>query len=451
MKKSPFALTTLFFLFMLAVSCQSDDSSPPVYEQGTNEYTNQWIYEQMKRYYYWNESMPDQGDLSVYPKEYFGRLVHTGDRFSYALHPSLAETYPRSVKSAFGFDISFVEYQGQVYGAILYVLSDSPAHYSILERGMFITAINGITLNQENYEGLYSDLANADQAQLQVVDYFAGSGFSAPQEVNISQGTTLLQPISYHVIEEGADKVGYIEIPHFDIGLAQSLLQVFVEFQNQSVNKVVADLRYNGGGDVSSATALSIILAPDIQPDDLFITFKGNQNGGNITQSFKQALEMNESQVSFEALRSAHPPIQKLYVLCGSHTASASEIIINNLKPFMEVITIGEKTVGKDVAGFPIEDDRIPDQQGWVLYPSIYKLYNANNEGGYSAGIAPTIEMNELENIEIFPLGDPSEILLQQALNTISVNGRMNSGPTINVLPKQPNSAEADPLLQASP
>lgn len=451
MKKHSLILKiVLFFLSLFAISCQTDDS-PPVYEEGTNEYTNQWIDQQMKRYYYWNATMPGQGDLSLNPKDYFGSLLRSGDRFSYALHPSMAETFPQSMRRTFGFDISFVEHQGQVYGVILYVLSNSPAANSGLERGEYIKAINGTVLSQGNYEVLYQDLVNADQAQLQVVEYTAGSGFSAPQQVNIYQGLTFSQSISHHIIQEGTNKIGYIEIPHFDIGMAQSLLQILQNLKNQSINQLVVDLRYNGGGDISSATALSIILAPQIQPDDLFITLKGNQNGGTINQSFKQALEMNESQVSFQALRNAHPSIQKLYVLCGGHTASASEIIINNLKPFMEVVTIGEKTVGKDVAGFPIEDDRIPGQQGWVLYPSIYKIFNASGGGDYSTGIVPAIDMNEIQEVEVFPLGNPNEVLLQEALNNISGNQRMVNPSTIQVLPKHNTYTEIAPLFQINP
>jgi len=444
--KKPLFIIKIYLLLLLTVSCQTDDS-PPVYEQGTNAYTNQWIYQQMKKYYYWNQGMPSEGDLSIAPKEYFSRLLHTDDRFSYALHPSLPATYPRNVRSSFGFDVSFVEHQGQVYGAVLYVLSDSPAHYSILNRGMFLTAINGIPLNATNYETLYHDLANTDQAQLQAVTY-NDSGFSAPQLVNLSRGVVLLQPLRKHIVVQGSEKTGYIEIPHFDRGLAQSLLQAFLEFKMESVNKLVIDLRYNGGGDISSATALSILLAPGIEPDDLFITFKGNNNGGTLSQSFKQALEMNESQVDFQALRSGHLPLQKVYVLCGSHTASASEIIINNLKPFMEVVTIGEKTVGKDVAGFPVEDERLPGQQGWILYPSIYKLFNAENEGDYSVGILPTFEIDELQQARIFPLGDPNELLLKKALAPLSTNRQMdNNSPTLHVLPKLQGYSGSDPLL----
>lgn len=447
MKEYALALNLLLLSLLMVVSCQSDDG-PQVYEQGTNEYTNQWMYEQMKRYYYWNDTMPGQGDLSQDPKDYFARLLESHDRFSFAMHPTMSETVPQNLRSTFGFDISFAMYEGQVYGVILYVLSDSPAENMGLRRGQLITTINGIGLSQENYDALYHDLANSGQVQLHVVEYDGETGFSVPEQFTIYRGLTFLQPLHRRIITQGNDKIGYVEIPHFDVGLAQSLLQAFLDFQEQAVTKVVVDLRYNGGGDISSATALSIILAPDIDPGDPFITFKGNDNGGNITQSFEEALEMNESQVSFQELRSVHPPIQKLYVLCGSHTASASEIIINNLKPFMEVVTIGEKTVGKDVAGFPIKDDRIPGQQGWILYPSIYKLFNANNQGDYAAGIAPAIELNELQQAEILPLGDPNEVLLKQALNTVSTNGHMANGRGMDPLPKVCSNPTNDPLLK---
>ncbi|WP_294822358.1 S41 family peptidase [uncultured Flavobacterium sp.] len=437
------------FLFLFIVSCQNDDG-PPVYLQGSNEYTNQWIYQQMKRYYYWNGAMPGQGDLSIEPKEYFSSLLQQGDTFSYALHPSLADTYPKSVRTSFGFDMAFVEYQGQVYGTVLYVLSDSPAHYSILERGMYITAINGTPLNRGNYEGLYRDLSASGQAQLQVAEY-NGQGFSAPVQVIIAKGVTLLQPLLKRIIIQGNDKIGYIAIPHFDIGLSQSLLEAFLEFKSQSVNKVVVDLRYNGGGDVSSATALSIILAPDIQADDHFITFEGNSNGGIIKQSFEEALEMNENQVGFEALRAAHPTVGKVYILCGGRTASASELVINNLKPFMDVVTIGEPTLGKDVAGFPIEDDRVQGEQGWILYPSIYKLFNAHHQGDYDQGIQPFIALNELQQPEIFPLGDPQEILLAQVLNTIVSNGRMSGPSALRLLPQVKSDFGLGPILPGQP
>lgn len=446
MKKTILILLLVSLLF----ACQTNDDIPIIYEEGTNEYENEWIYSQMKRYYYWNESMPGKGDLSLDPKAYFTTLLHTDDPFSYAIHTSSAESFPKSLSRSFGFDVSFVEYEGQVFGVVLYVLSDSPAENNGLHRGQLITAIGSITLNQENCDGLYQNLIDTENTNLKVVEYSEESGFTSPQQVTIHQGLTFLQPIRHQVITEQNIKVGYIEIPHFDIGLSQLLLLAFQDFKNQDVDEIVVDLRYNGGGDVSSATALSILLSPNILPSDPFITFKGNSNGGQINQTFKEALEMNESQVSFESLRAAHPSIQKVYILCGNRTASASEIIINNLKPYMEVITIGKRTFGKDMASFPIEDDRVADTDGrWVLYPAIYKLSNANGEGNYSNGIQPSIILDELGSLEVFPLGDVNEVLLDRALASISGNGRLAQDKNIllNILNKTRPEGEAKSVI----
>ncbi|PIF29711.1 C-terminal processing protease CtpA/Prc [Flavobacterium sp. 9] len=438
----------LFFLFfgIFLISCEVDDK-PEVYEEGSNKYTNDWIYNQMKKYYKWNETMPDKGDLAVNPKEYFNRLLNKSDVYSYAVNPNLPETVPQSLRRNFGFDISFVEYQSKIYGVILYALEDSPAKNNGLLRGQLITEINGEELNLSNYEKIYKSIISANHLDLKVVSYSKETGFSKPESVSLLQGFSFSQPIFPKVFTNNNTKIGYVEIPHFDVGQAKLFQQIFQELKDQNITELVLDLRYNGGGDVSSATALSIIIAPNIIASDLFIQFEGNKNGGLVKQSFQQALESNERNVSFDLLKNVHPDIKKVYILCGKRTASASEIMINNLRPFMDVITIGEKTVGKDVAGFPIEDDRNPNTKGWILYPSIYKLFNAKHEGDYSSGINPSIAVDELQEPEIFPLGNRSELLLNTAINMQSGNTKKVKTTTARSLPLSKIYIDADPLL----
>lgn len=448
----PIKLFSVLFFVLFLISCENTDE-PITYEENTNEYVNDWMYNQMKRYYLWNNTIKNQGNLALDPKEYFKTLLQSEDIYSYALHPEKPETSPKSLRSKFGFDVSFIAFDGKYYGVILYVLEDSPAKNNSLQRGQLITHIEGTELKLDNYDNLYNNMLTETQLDLKVVSYSAQLGFSNPKTVSILQGFTFLQPIPYQVIENNNTKIGYVSIPHFDVGQAQLYLQMFQELKSKSITELVLDLRYNGGGDISSATALSIILAPNIKADDLFIKFGGNQNGGNVDQSFTTALKSNESSVSFDALRNAHPGINKVYILCGKRTASASELIINNLKPYMEVITIGEKTFGKDVAGFPIVDDRNPDKRGWILYPSIYKLFNARHEGNYSKGIDPEINLNELQQPEVLALGNRSETLLQESLNRISGNTnkiKMKT-ETVQSLTLSKISTDIDPLLQITP
>lgn len=437
-------------LSFLILSCESDDV-PTVYKEDSNEYVNDWMYQQMKKYYRWSATMPDQGNLAVNPKEYFKNLLQKEDIYSYAIHPALPETAPQSLRRSFGFDVSFVEFEGKYYGVILYVLADSPAKNNGLQRGQLITKIDGIVLSAGNYDQLYKNMVSSQKLNLQTTSFSAKAGFSNPKEVSLLQGFSFSQPIPYQVISDKNAKIGYVEIPHFDVGQAQQFLQIFQELKGKSITDLVLDLRYNGGGDIASATALSIILAPNIKSTDLFIKFEGNVNGGNVDQTFDQALKSNESKISFDALRGAHPSINRIYILCGNRTASASELIINNLKPYMNVIALGEKTFGKDVAGFPIEDDRIPGTKGWILYPSIYKLFNSRYEGGYSKGINPTIYANEFEGLEVFPLGNRSEILLSKALGNISGTPSTAKITKLRLLSSSKIYTDADPLLRFNP
>lgn len=428
-------IIAILILPLFYISCQKDDA-PVIYSAGTNEYNNQWIYEQMRRYYYWNNEIPDNIDLSLLSNDYFSSLLFHQDRFSYAYHPLIPESMPSTLRSSFGMDIGFISYEGNVYGVVLYVLSGSPAQNNGLKRGQLITAINDIPISQTNYNSLYEITGKADDLSFTIVEYTYETGFSQPVTKGLTSYYTFLQAPLYNILLTGNKRIGYLQVSHFDEGLAQSLLNIFNEFKSQNVNEVVLDLRYNGGGDVSSAAALSILLAPTIVEDDLFITFKGNENGGVINQSFKEALEMNESVVSYYELRQSSIPLNRVFILCGNNTASASEIIINNLKPYISVIAIGEKTLGKDMAGFSISDNRNESQPGWILYPVIYKLYNANGEGDYSNGILPDIELNELTDIELFPLGDENEVLLNKAINIISGNGGREQNNTVKVLSK---------------
>jgi len=427
-------------------SCEHDDATV-VYEEGTNAYVNQWMYEQMKRYYLWNGSLPTATDLSVFPKDYFEQLRHSEDPFSYTIHPSLPETLPKTLRGKFGFDIAFINHLGQVYGVVLYVLTGSPAQNHGLSRGDLITTFNGVAVSSSNYNTVYQELVQSETAIIDRVRYDPQSGFSNPVHKEIGSGYTFGQPLLKRIITLENKRVGYLMIPHFDSGMAGTFLQAFQEFKSQSVTEMIVDLRYNGGGDIASAAALSVLLAPQIEPGNLFIRYRGNANGGTVSQSFVEALAMNESQVDFATLRAAHPELQRIYVLCGNRTASASEIIINNLKPYMEVITIGEKTVGKDVAGFPVQDNRNPNKPGWILYPSIYKLFNANDQGNYSSGIQPVIEANELEALAVLPLGDTEELLLQKTLQHILGHGNKTTSLQTISLPLSHIDTEGIPLV----
>jgi hypothetical protein len=111
--------------------------------------------------------------------------------------------------------------------------------------------------------------------------------------------------------------------------------------------------------------------------------------------------------------------LNKIYILTGSQTASASEAVINGLIPYMgaeNVILIGTKTEGKNVAMSSFKNET----HGLTLWPVIAYVSNANNEGEYSEGFEPTYKLNENTITQWYPLGNPEEYLLKNTISLIT-------------------------------
>ena len=110
--------------------------------------------------------------------------------------------------------------------------------------------------------------------------------------------------------------------------------------------------------------------------------------------------------------------LNRVFILTSNSTASASELIINNLKPFMEVILVGEHTYGKNVGSFTITDEK--KRWNYGLQPISFKITNSLDQSDYGTvnGFLPNYEVND----NVLPyklLGDPSETVLKAALNII--------------------------------
>ncbi len=178
------------------------------------------------------------------------------------------------------------------------------------------------------------------------------------------------------------------------------------------------------------------MIPTGISGNSQFIIYKGNKNGGEVKRTFSQQIAYDPGALSFAALHANSLGLNKIYVLTSKSTASAAEIVINNLRPYLNVIQVGEATLGKDMAGFSIEDKRQPKKITWQIHPVIYKVFNANGEGGYSNGISPQFSVNEFNSLPILPLGNPDEALLSSVLNKIySKQGNTNAdGNEIKVL-----------------
>lgn len=412
-----------FLILMLgsvfAVSCNRTDDDAPEFEEGTVEYTNLWIQDSMRRYYYWADQMPAKPDYHLPTKDFFKSLLSPQDRFSFAVNTADASSYPRSVRNIFGFDYAILQSaDGKVQTVIKLVLKNSPASNAGLERGMLIKKINGQEITVSNAEQLTGDIPNHTVLELSVGNWQNGSLINE-KEITVYYGYSLAQPLASKIFEQNGKKTGYLYIYDFPDGMASALSQKFAEFKSSGIQELILDLRYNYGGSVSSAAALCSMIPAGISSGSPFITYKGNKNGGEVQRSFSQQIAYDPGAMPFSSLHVHSLGLNKIYVLTSKSTASAAEIVINNLKPYMEVIQIGDATLGKDMAGFPIDDRRKPKKITWQLHPVIYKVFNADGNGGYVNGISPQFAVNEFNTLPLLPLGDPDETLVSYVLGKI--------------------------------
>lgn len=419
----------LILISIVMISCNRTDDDSPDFPEGSTEYVNLWVQDSMKRYYYWADQMPAKPDYHLPTKDFFKSLLSPQDRFSFIVNTSDSSTYPLSVRTMFGFDYTLLQLPGgEVVTVIKLVLKNSPASNAGLERGMMIKKINGQNITTSNAEQLTSAIPSHTVLDLTVGSWVNGS-IENEKDIKVYYGYSLSQPLESKIFEKNGKKTGYLYVYDFPDGMVNVLIQKFAEFKSLGIQELILDLRYNYGGSVSSAAALCSLIPSGISANSPFIVYKGNKNGGEVKRTFSEQIAYTSGAPDFSVLHTNSLGLSKVYVLTSGSTASASEIVINNLKPYLQVIQAGDTTLGKDMAGFVIEDKRKPKKITWQIHPIIYKVFNAQGEGNYSSGIAPQLQVNEFNNLPLSPLGDPEEVLLSSVLNTIYSKSMYNGNP----------------------
>jgi len=220
----------------------------------------------------------------------------------------------------------------------------------------------------------------------------------------------------------GNQKIGYIVYHFFAPGIEgqstrydDEMDAIFAKFKAEGINHLILDFRYNGGGSQSSAVNLASLIAPGVTSIDILSKNKFN--------TFLTGFEpFKDVQIKFKSKSQNLGPIlsgNKVYVITSSRTASASELIINGLRPYMDVFLVGGLTFGKNVGSFPIEDEENTANK-YGLLPIVFKSFNKNDQSDYSNGFQPNIQGNELSQPTLLPFGDTNEFLLKLTLEQIT-------------------------------
>lgn len=360
--------------------------------------------------------------LKVYATDPLGNPY---DRFSFLDRQGMInQEIQQGQVGSFGFEVRYIN-EEDLY--VKKVHEGSPAYAAGIRRGWKLIEINGIlnlsveNLEQDGFAALFNAL-NGDHIQLRLI-----TPEGQIKAVQLNKTLYHLKPILANKIwDTGAEKIGYFAFDSFlSLNLIRTPLdQLINQFAAEGVKNLIVDLRYNGGGDVSTATHISSLLAPAASHGKLMSRYLINDllkmEGWDL---FLFGPEYFNKQNTLE--------LDRIYFLVTGGTASASELLINNLYPHMDVVLVGDsRTYGKPVGYF-----------GWDimdadLYAVSFQTLNSLGEGDYFNGFA--VDKLVYDDVSR-DFGDPLEAMTAQAIHHIT-HGSFPSGTTLEMSNKRTNT-----------
>lgn len=435
-------------LSMLLNACEPGEDV--IGSEKNNEYVNAWMMKTLRTYYYWTDRLPMKSDLTMDPEAHFESIMYwydpvsapDGDRFSWIEknYTDLVASLNGVVSNEIGFDMA-IYYKdfnhNNLIGQINYIKKGTPAATSGLKRGMMFDQVNGTVLTVSNYRTLL-DIKTADvtlgfvqpvfNVEGNLVNYVRLDPVTLQTVSNYSENPVYMDT----VLNIDNHKVGYM-VYHFfspDNGSKNNaydldLNAVFGRFKASGITDMVLDLRYNSGGHTTSAQLLGSALVPDVSATKLFAFYRYNTElnsyySAEDLRTYFTTKVLDENRVAIGNVNNVGNQLGgKVYVLTGRYTASASEQIINGLKPYMDVILIGDTTYGKNVASITFFDEGNTKKNKWGMQPIVAKYFNSLGQSDFTAGFAPDFVVSD-GVFEMKEFGDVNEPLLSKALNEIT-------------------------------
>lgn len=435
----------LFLFLFVFYSCKKDDQEVIPVLTPQQRWTSE-VFSAMQAIYLWNDALPATLDTAKYPTaekalEYLSGLkinAETGqaiDHYSFLDKiGKLSGTINQGTSSGdYGFMVTAAyNSSNQVSFYVTYVYKNSPAGVAGVARTFEIASINGSgAVHPEVSSDGYMVPTSLGYTNLVNALFYSSSasfGFKRPDGTTF---TTSLNVGSYTinsvlcdaVLKVGTKNVGYVVFNQFLGESSQTeLTNIIGNFQANNVKDLIVDLRYNGGGSVETCEKLCSMLAPSDANGKMMYTYKMNPD---LTQL---AVSQNEKVVvNFNKSNTFQPTT--IYFIVSDGTASASELLINNLLPYYKgnIFLIGQTTYGKP-CGFwctPIgyTEEQTTTKEGYDLYAVSFETVNANMEGGYYSGMTPgTTKYPGVLAYDSFwlPWGDTNDACLAQAVYHIS-------------------------------
>jgi len=370
-----------------------------------------WLGQYMSGAYYWTANMPS-ADPAQYASvaDYFDALRWLPtDHYSFTLSEQEYQAIFQSGQEI-GYGIEWKNDPAYATSAsdpgpirVAYVDAGSPAALAGVARGDSLVTVNGATASSQAVINLLYPTQTGTPITLEL----RATGASTSHTVSLVATTVTHDAVFDTQVLTAANgsKVGYLVLNQFlaPNTTMPALRSAFHGFQQAGINDLVLDLRYNGGGYVSMANEVSAMIAGNrVSAGNTFVRyyFNAKNSASNYSEAFVSA--GSDTVLS----------MPRVFVLTSNRTASASELVINSLKPYMTVVQLGALTYGKPVGQIPVVNC------GQMFAPIVFETANAAGNGGYFSGIAPSCStvLDDLDH----PLGATGEAVLRQALGYVN-------------------------------
>ncbi|WP_162419168.1 S41 family peptidase [Cyclobacterium roseum] len=395
----------LVFSFTLT-SCNEDLGETP----SSQNLVKEAIFESMKEWYYWNDELP----VAINPTEYrsnddllYDLMYLQLDRWSYLTTREAFDRAFTGQNAGHGFGFGLGE-DGKLY--VSFVYEDSPAGRDGWERGWELTKINGKTIEEYRIGSGYNfELGENSPGVTNTFTFKLPDGSTTTRQ-NTKAEYQANSVLYRNVMETGGKRVGYWVYNSFKVSpgvspnRSEEVEETLSYFEDEGVDELILDLRYNGGGSVDVAEQIMNALIPAADDGKLMYTNALNRDKSDLNETF-------------QFTKTGSLNLNRLVVITSRGSASASELLINCLSPYMEVVLVGQKTYGKPVGSFPLSQfNQVLSQNEVELVPITFAIANAEGNAAYYNGFPVTIP--SVDN-PAFNWGDTREANLASALTFI--------------------------------
>jgi carboxyl-terminal processing protease len=398
-------------LAALTLSCGGGGSSPTSSDSGgTTGATScttvgqcTFVRDVLQSYYYWYRELPNPDPASFgSPEAYLEALRYRALDSSYSYVTSKASSDAFYSESQFiGFGISTLQ-TGELEMRLAQVFPGSSAADAGLDRGDYLVALGGKAVADLIRTGEISTIFGPEQVGY-TLDFTWRTPRGVQRSATLTKRLVTIPTVSQtEVLDAGPFRVGYIHFRNFVQPSVEALNTAFTAVRDAGATDLVLDLRYNGGGLVAVAQHLASLVGGDPLVGQVFVQFTHNDKQASRNTAYR-----------FETKPQALG-VTRLVVIATRASASASEAVINGLRPYMDVKIVGDTTYGKPVGQYGF------DFCEKVLYPVSFLVTNACGEADYFNGIpADCAAADDVDHA----LASPQEASLAEALYVVR-NGR---------------------------